>query len=96
MTSQWQGESQQAERLRYRILEHVYLRAGENCGHPVDVAELTRALGAPELATAEAIRALLTRYGFLRDPTGSNRTVCITEEGLRYIRSEAGMRRTVR
>lgn len=83
------------ERLRYQILEYVYLQAGDDCERRVGLEQLAEEAQLSPIKTAQAVQYLVER-GFLDDSPPGPLRVCLTAEGLAYIRKDAGMRRSVR
>jgi len=83
------------ERLRYRVLEYVYIQTGERCERAVSLEQMVTQLGLSAKMAAQAVQYLVSRC-MLRDRPAHRHEVCITPDGLDYIQTGAGMRRTVR
>ncbi len=82
------------EHRRYIVLNRIYSGAGGGTGREVPVATLPEEVA---ISREEAYRIIefLTRQGFI-DYLGAGPRVALTEAGTKYIRKEAGRRRTVR
>lgn len=82
------------ERVRYEVLTRLCHLASSNCGSEIVGRSLS---AAAQLSPEELFRAIeyLAHHNYL-DYLGVGPRVRLTERGLRYLRGEAGRRRSVR
>lgn len=82
------------ERLRYRLLEQIYLLTGPEPGGIVNDRDLEEEPG-QILGGASEIAEELERVGYLERCRGGS-GVCITDAGIEYLRRGAWRRRSIR
>jgi hypothetical protein len=81
------------ERIRFELLARLCLLAESDCGNEA----AGPMLAAAELSTEELFRAVeyLAHHGYV-EYLGVGPRVRLTARGLRYLRTEAGKRRSIR
>lgn len=87
-------DAERRERMRYRVLEYLYLLAGENCASVIHDSQIEQELGIP-LTEVEAVASDLERLGFLQRFAEGTR-LGITETGADYLSRGAWRRRSIR
>jgi hypothetical protein len=82
------------ERMRFEVLELIFLSVDGRAEVEKNVADFVHHLGTWH---AELFRVVewLDRRGFIRY-CGAGPTVCLTERGIQFVSSEAGRRRSIR
>lgn len=82
------------EQLRYRVLAWVYEHTGSDCDISVTGTQIGAALRLPYEELYRVIHYLEDR-GYL-NYRGAGPRVCITEQGIQYLRVDAKKRRSIR
>jgi hypothetical protein len=82
------------ERMRFEVLELIYASVEGRADVEKNVSDFVHLLGTWH---AELFRVVewLDRRGYIRY-CGAGPTVCLTEQGIAFVASEAGRRRSIR